>query len=198
MVLIDEFLRINLDILVSLLYIRNYLVDFLRLVLFLLSNKLLFGDEIIFIPSESFDFGSSLLLHEGDLLFLDVAVALLGLFHGLEFGEVAHEAVVLLLVELELLLLGLAGALALLQLDRVLVHGVPVEELLVAGDADLAPTLPRRVVHRVRPRLVQARPAVQSPAELTTMGYYYLIAYQCLSFWLGLMQLLHSVECTSH
>jgi hypothetical protein len=75
------------------------------------------------------------------------------------------------------------------------VHGVPVEELLVAGDADLAPTLPRRVVHRVRPRLVQARPAVQSPAELTSMGYYYyLLAYQCLSFWLGLMQLLHSVE----
>lgn len=125
-------------------------------------------------------------MHVGDLLsFYGYVIALL-LFHLLELREVPHEPIVLVLVELEFLLLCLARPLPLLQLHRVLVHRVPVQELLVARHTDLAPSFTSRVVHRVRPRLVETRAAVQGPTELTRKGLLGTNILPMLEFLVGL------------
>lgn len=153
---VDQLRRVNLDILVRLLYIRDYLVNFLRLVLFLLPYQLLLSDQVILFAPESFNLIGGLLLHVGDLLPLDGDVVALLMLDLLQLGEVPHEPIVLVLVELELLLLRLARALPLLQLHRVLVHRVAVQKLLAARHADLTASFTRRVVHRVGTRLVEA------------------------------------------
>jgi hypothetical protein len=142
-------------------------LDLPSLVLFLLADDLLLRDHIVLVPPEPFDLGRELLHLKLHLLLLELYVVRLLMLHLLEIGQVAHQPVVLVLVELQLLLLRLVRALLLLQLHRVLVHRVPVQELLRARKADETASLTRRVVHRVRTRLVQARTAVQGTAELT-------------------------------
>ena len=167
MSLIDQFLCVSLDIPASLLYVNLYCLDLPGLVLFLLADDLLLRDHVVLVPPESLDLARELLHLKLHLLLLELYVVRLLMLHLLELGQVAHQPVVLVLVELQLLLLRLVRALLLLQLHRVLVHRVPVQELLRARQADEPASLTRRVVHRVRTRLVQARTAVQGTAELT-------------------------------
>ena len=165
--LIDQFLCVSLDVPASLLYVSLDCLDLPCLVLFLLADHLLLRDHIVLVPPESLDLAGELLHLKLHLLLLELYVVRLLMLHLLELGQVAHQPVVLVLVELQLLLLRLVRPLLLLQLHRVLVHRVPVQELLRASQADEPASLTRRVVHRVRTRLVQARTAVQGTAELT-------------------------------
>ena len=86
----------------------------------------------------------------------------------LQLGQVSHQPVVLLLIKLKLLLLRLRRPLLLLELHSILMHGVTIEELLIAPEAYGPSAFPRRVVLRVGPRLREACGTVQCPAETAT------------------------------
>ena len=82
------------------------------------------------------------------------------MLHLLQLGQVGHQPVVLVLIELQLLLLSLVSAFLLLQLHRVLVHRISVQEFFIARQTNHAASLTGRIVHRVGPRFVEAWTAI--------------------------------------
>lgn len=65
-------------------------------------------------------------------------------------------------------MLRLRRPLLLLELHSILMHGVTIEELLIATEAYGPSALPGRVVLRVGPRLREASGTVQCPAKTAT------------------------------
>ena len=65
-------------------------------------------------------------------------------------------------------MLGLRRPLLLLELHSILMHGIAIEELLIAPEAYGPSALPGWVVLRVGPRLREASGTVQCPAETAT------------------------------
>jgi hypothetical protein len=85
----------------------------------------------------------------------------------LQLGQVSHQPVVLLLVELQLLLLSLRRTLLLLQLHCILMHGITIQEFLIAAQTDGTPTFSGRVVLGVGAGLRETGRAIQGTAKLT-------------------------------
>jgi hypothetical protein len=114
--------------------------------LLLIYQMILISPEPLYLLIELLELVCLLLLLHSDLI---------GLLRPrlLQLGQVSHQPVVLLLIKLKLLLLSLRRPLLLLELHSILMHGVTIEELLIASEAYGPSALPRRVVLRVGPRL---------------------------------------------
>ena len=120
-----------LDHLVVLAQVAQQVLHTLPLVLLILPEQLLLRDQVILLPPQSLDLRGQtvhvvrlLLLLQSDL----ISLLLPSLF---QLGQVSHEPVVFLLMKFEFFLLCLRGTLLLLKLHRVLMHRIPVQELLV-------------------------------------------------------------------
>lgn len=134
----------------------------------LLVKLLLLLDVIFLLLSQLLDVPLHLLQLKGCILLSQrQLITLLGLYL-LELCEIIHQSVISLFIRLQVLLLSLGGPFFQLQLQSVLVHGISIEELLVACDTDVSATLLCWVIHGIRARLGQTIRAVHCPTELTT------------------------------
>ncbi len=137
---------------------------FMLLVLLLLSTE-----EEILIFAEFIYFMLDLLHFIGCVLLLLLQLMGLLLFDFLEFTKVLHELVIFIFMECKFLLLRLGSALLQLQLNRILMHRIPIQELFIAGYTDQATSLFGRIVARVGARLVQTSRTVHGSTELAIL-----------------------------
>ena len=148
--------------------VADEVLQALGFVLLVLAEQLLLIYQVVLISPEPLNLMIELL--ELMCLLLLLHCDLIGLLRPrlLQLGQVRHQPVVLLLMKLQLLLLRLRRPLLLLKLHSILMHGITIEELFIAPEADGSSALPSWIVQRIWPRLRQACGTVQCPAETAT------------------------------
>lgn len=137
-------------------------------VILILFKELLLIYQMILISSQSLDLLIQLFQLESLFLLLHLDLTVLSVSRLLQRCQICHQSVVFFFVKFEFFLLCLRGALLLFQFDRVLVHGISVQEFLIATQTDGATALTGRVVLGVGARLRQASGTILGAAELAT------------------------------